>query len=349
MPTRTLPLLMFACLLVGPPLVMADELPKDTNAIKSLTAEQAQRLASTFPGVSVSWSQGSASAGLPLQGLERLDAATARALRGYTKGPILLDGLTSLDVDTAKELAKSKGYLCLDGLPTIDIETAKALAEFRGECLFLNGLSTLDADTLQVLAEFGCQMLYLKGLPSLDIDTARVLAGHAGHLILNDSVLKECTATHPFSKDTALMHAELHNGNLGSLTTLDAETAEALAKFKGGLYLNGLTSFEAGAAKVLAAYPRWNGDLPAVTAFESPDSVAAARALAARTGSLRLPNLKPISPKTLTALIEKRDVELPLIETLEFIQEPDGSVTEDFEIPKWLEERHKRQAAQQGR
>ena len=54
---------------------------------------------------------------------------------------------------------------------------------------------------------------------------------------------------------------------------------------------------------------------------------------------LSLPNFKKISPKTLTALIEKEDVEIPLIETLELIQEPDGSLTEDFVIPKGLETR----------
>jgi hypothetical protein len=41
-------------------------------------------------------------------------------------------------------------------------------------------------------------------------------------------------------------------------------------------------------------------------------------------------------------LIEKRDVEIPLIETLEFIREPDGSTTEDFVIPDWLEDRQRR-------
>jgi hypothetical protein len=56
-----------------------------------------------------------------------------------------------------------------------------------------------------------------------------------------------------------------------------------------------------------------------------------------------LPNLRKISPKTLAALIANEDVEIPLIETLELIQEPDGSVTEDFIIPKWLEERQEEQ------
>jgi hypothetical protein len=70
-------------------------------------------------------------------------------------------------------------------------------------------------------------------------------------------------------------------------------------------------------------------------------------ALATRKGPLSLRNLTKISPKTLTSLIEKEDVEIPLIETLELIQEPDGSPTDDFVIPKGFQSRQKRR--QQGR
>jgi hypothetical protein len=110
------------------------------------------------------------------------------------------------------------------------------------------------------------------------------------------------------------------DGHLPELTTLDAETANALA-----------------------AAQKWDGRLPGLTAFEAPNSVAIAKALATREGPLHLPNLKKISPKTLTALIQKEDVEIPLIETLELIQEPDGSVTEDFVIPDGIGDRRRRQ------
>ena len=89
------------------------------------------------------------------------------------------------------------------------------------------------------------------------------------------------------------------------------------------------------------------GQLDTITALDSPDSVAIAQALATREGPLKLPNLKKISPKTLTALIEKEDVEIPLIETLELIQEPDGSPNEDFIIPKWLDARQEKQRRRQ--
>jgi hypothetical protein len=78
----------------------------------------------------------------------------------------------------------------------------------------------------------------------------------------------------------------------------------------------------------------WDGNLPSLAALDSPDSVAIAKALATRKGPLSLPNLKKISPKTLSALLEKEDIEIPLIESLELIPEPDGSPTEDFVIPE---------------
>ena len=131
------------------------------------------------------------------------------------------------------------------------------------------------------------------------------------------------------------------------LTTLDADTAKSLAEFKGELNLSGLTTLDAATAKALAGAPAWNGDLSSITAFESPDSVEIAAALAKRKGPLTLPNLKKISPKTLTALIEKEDVVIPLIERLELIQEPDGSPTEDFMLPTGFQSRQK--ARQQGR
>ena len=91
------------------------------------------------------------------------------------------------------------------------------------------------------------------------------------------------------------------------------------------------------------AAQKWDGHLPSLTALDSPDSIAVAQSLATRKGPLSLPNLKKVSPKTLSALIEKEDVEIPLIETLELIQEPDGSGNDDFVIPKWLEVRQNQQ------
>jgi hypothetical protein len=121
---------------------------------------------------------------------------------------------------------------------------------------------------------------------------------------------------------------------------IDADTARALAEFKGdSLHLGGLTTLDADTAAVLAGIDQWRGEMPSFEEFSAPDSVAIAKALAARKGRLRLPNLKKISPKTLSALIEKEDIDIPPIEALELIPEPDGSPTEDFLIPERFQKR----------
>jgi len=312
--------------------VRADELPEDTNKIKSLTPEQARKLAEEFPGVDVEveikgYFKAKVPACLPMNGLKSLDAETAKSLAGYDKGPLLFNGLTTLDAATAKALAEYRGKeLSLSGLTTLDAASAKALAEFKGQQLSLDGLTTLDADTTKALAEFKGDFLFLSGLTTLDAATAMALAEFKGK--------------------------ELY---LDGLPTLDAATAMALAEFKGKvltevkglLHLNGLTTLDTDTAKALAESKAWDGGLSAVTALDSPDSIAIAKALTTRKGPLSLPNLKKISPKTLTALIQKKDVEIPLIDTLELIPEPDGSTTDDFVIPEWLEERQKQQRAEQ--
>lgn len=162
--------------------------------------------------------------------------------------------------------------------------------------------------------------LPLNGLKSLDAETAKELAGYRfGPLMLN------------------------------GLTTLDADTAKALAACgRGPILLNRLTRLDVDAAKALTEVQAWDGNLPSFRHFDAPDSVAIAQALATRQGPLSLPNLQKISPHTLMALIEKQDVVIPFIETLELIPEPNGAPTEDFVIPAWLETRQRQQRAQRG-
>jgi hypothetical protein len=224
----------------------ADELPKDTNQIESLTVEQAKKLAEEFPGVEVEvevkgYGIAQASDSLPLNGLKNLVPDVAQALAGYSKGPLFLNGLTTLDANTAKAIVQPNGQgLFLDGLTTLSDEAAKAFAQFKGKSLRLS-----------------------------------------------DRATEPFFQNNRLTPETALLWAALSDGRLTD-----------------------------------------------VTAFDAPDSVAVAKALATRKGPLSLPNLKKISPKTLSALVEKEDIDIPLIESLELIPEPDGSVTEDFVIPE---------------
>jgi hypothetical protein len=189
------------------------------------------------------------------------------------------------------------------------------VAKFKGqqEQLSLNGLTTLDAATAAALAEFEGVALFLDGLTTLSVDTAKALAKYSGSLVLQ------------------------------GLTTLDVETARSLADAKGKFNVGGLKRLSPEVAKTLAECGRWDGTLFGITAFEGPDSVDVAKALATKAGRLSLPNLKGISPKTLMALLAQEDLEIPSVDTLELIPEPDGSLTEDFVIPDHFRERQRQQ------
>lgn len=381
--------------------VPAAELPRNTNAIESLTPEQARKLLGSRPGVTFDVLTKSkpgkefhrrnnvlrlnglksldaetakvlathAEGSLLMPRLERLSADAAQPLAGYTGGTLLLSGLTAIDAETAEwlakasvemldlhgltsldteaatSLAKSKAVqLSLDGLTSLDVDAAEALATFQGEYLFLNGLTGLDAraakalagfkglqldlngltaidaDTAAALASFKGDYLWLSGLTSLDTEAATAIAQFAGESIgLREETMNDFLAQHPL-RDTVAVHILVKEGHLPELTTLDADIA-----------------------KTLATNRRWDGQLPGLTALESPDSVAIAQALATREGPLVLPNLTKLSPKTLTALIQKEDVRIPLIDTLELIAEPDGSPTDDFVIPEGFKERQREQ------
>jgi hypothetical protein len=441
-----LSLVLFAMCAVGGVLLgspaLAEKLPADTNTIKSLTPEQARKLVKEFPGVEGSVELGDgASMGyprcLPLNGLKWVDTETAEALTGYTRGPLLLNGLSALPEEAAKALAQQKEdvWLSLNGLTTLSEEAAKALAQYKGG-MSLNGLTTLSAGAAKALAQHK-KWLYLNGLTTLSDEAAEALTQHDGRILslrglttLSDEAAKALTRYEgmvnvgyqvfptgkPLTADRARPWLELLGGALPAITTLDApdsiaiakalaaskspivlcnltsisdEAARALAQQKGGyLSLNGLTTLSDDAAKALAqhkgrlflhgvttlsdeaaealarhegeitvnpqAFPiekpltvdlalAWatllKGDLSRVIAIDSPDSVAIAQALASREGPLKLPNLWKISPKTLAALLEKEDIEIPPIETLKLIPEPDGSVTDDFVIPERLKPR----------
>ena len=156
------------------------ELPDDPNQIKELTPELAKLLLAKFTGARY----------LTLNGLTTLDADTARALAEFNGSELELNGLTTLDADTVRALAESKLFrLTLNGLTTLDADTAMALAEFKGALLNLFSLTTLDADTARALAEFKGN-LSLDRLNTLDANTAKALEELVGIRKANNNTTK---------------------------------------------------------------------------------------------------------------------------------------------------------------
>ena len=102
-----------------------------------------------------------------------------------------------------------------------------------------------------------------------------------------------------------------------------------------------LTTLTPDLARAIVARER-RLDLAGITTFTFPQAVAVADELARSAGELALPNLQAISANALSALIRKEDVDIPLVETLQILPEPDGAPSEDIVIPPGFAERQER-------
>jgi hypothetical protein len=199
-------------------------------------------------------------------------------------------------------------------------------------CLF--GGSELTADVVARLAPHR-HRLTIVGPCAIDDAAARGLAGHAGPVSVQGIAVESPELARKLLDDPV-------RGGMNGAAAMSAEVAAlACAHPNWTGDFSGLKTLSPGVAEALVAAKKWDGRLPGVTAFTAADSVEVAKALAKRTGPLALPNLKKISPKTLSALIEKADVDIPLVETLELIPEPDGSPTDDFVVPEGFQQRQK--------
>ena len=74
-------------------------------------------------------------------------------------------------------------------------------------------------------------------------------------------------------------------------------------------------------------------ELPHVTALEGPDAPAIAATLAEGAGRLSLPALERITPRALSALLRKADVEIPDVASLNLVPDPGGGA-DDFVDPR---------------
>jgi len=245
---------------------------------------------------------------------DRIEHLTVEQARTLVEGTLArrkataLPHLTTISPEAAAVVAACKTELQLDGLTALGPEVAEALEGYQGRMLSLNGLSTLTPAEAERLAKCRARTLMLNGLKKLPVDVAAPLARFKGTLIF------------------------------AGLSEIDAEAAVPLAAREEKVWLHKLESLPSVgiARKVMECETEVGVDLSAITAFTSPDSVAIARYLAGTSGPLALLKLQKISPKTLSVLIEKRDIRIPPIETLELIREPDGSQTEDFVVPDWF-------------
>ena len=202
----------------------------------------------------------------------------------------------------------------------------------------LSSLRELSDDAAEALAGFEGTRLLIAAIPLSD-RALRALAGFPGSSLylvvprLSDEAVRALTAF----KGDQLSLAGLHEPPAGLADLLPELACKKLSLHPWEYYLGSRQPMTTADARLVAAYAARLGKtcvLPGITGFETPAAIEIATTLAASTGSLSIPNLKLVSPRTLTALIEKGNIELPPVEFLELIQEPDGSFTDDFVIPE---------------
>lgn len=302
---------------------------------------------------------------LMLKGLTTLSGESGKAFAGRKGGgptyQTVLDGLTSLAPEAAAALAGAHPHSWHGNLPaftTIPVEVAQALAKRQGG-LSMPGLTTISDDAAKALG--GKLGGNLPRLTSLTVETAKAIAGAVpgqfhrslnldGITSLSDDIalaiggkdsrgglhLNGLTSLTPIAAKTICQReGDLY---LNGLTTISDESLKALAEHKAPgharpiVYLRGLTSLSNDSAVILAAWPKWSGELPALPSLNENTAIAlgasrkwdgtlpamkqlsaaAAHALAQRQGNLSLDGLTMLTEEVAAALAKHRGGTLSL-------------------------------------
>ena len=234
-----------------------------------------------------------------------------------------LRGLKTLSADAAGQLAKAKAWDGrLSSLRSLSDDAAQALAGFEGKSLDLGPVPLSDR-AVAALAGFRGASLGLF-VPRLSADSVRVLAAFPGERLSLVGLEEPPAGLADLLPAFACKNVSLHpwEWNLGR--TRPVTPADA---------------------RLLAAYVTRLGKtcvVPGISGLETPGAVEIAKILAASPGVFSIPNLERISSRTLTALIRNGNVELPPIEAIELIPEPDGGFTDDFVVPEDFPTRKRR-------
>ncbi|MBM3972403.1 MAG: DUF1588 domain-containing protein, partial [Planctomycetes bacterium] len=289
------------------------------NGLTTLSDESARALAKQTGGR------------LMLKGLTTLSSEAAKAFAARKGGgpyhAVFLDGLTSLTPEGAAALAAAHPHSWRGDLPafkTIPVDVAQALAK-REHGLSLPGLTTLSDNAAKAIG--GKLGGNLPRLTSLTVESAKAIAGSNRTLVLdglttlpddiavvvggknsNNSLrLSGLTSLTPLAaKEICQRYGDLY---LNGLTTVSDETLKALAEHKAGgnsrpvVYLKGLTTLSDDGAAILAAWPKWSGETPALSMLSEK---AAAALAAARNWDGKLPAVKTISAAAAVAIAQRQ-------------------------------------------
>lgn len=223
-------------------------------------------------------------------GVNELTVELAERLTG-TKEAVTFGKVTSLEPEVAAVLARHPGNLSLPAINQLTPEVAKALvSDSKNIWLGLDGLKEITPEVASELAASKCAMRL--GMETMTPEVAEILATRPGSLALGLKSISPDVA-----EKLAMYKAWIQ---LGSLTTIDAESAAQLAKHKDWLSLNGLESLTPEVAKALGSFDGGTLDLNGLKTLDL--EIAKELANAKCSLGLYLNGLTEISPEVINVL-----------------------------------------------
>jgi len=220
----------------------------------------------------------------------------------------IVNNLNSLDIETAKEIAKSTTVttINLNGLTTLDKEVVKEIAKSTTiTTLNLNGLTTLNEDVAEALTNrTTIETLSLTGLTVLEEEIARVFAKSSLKKIdIDDGILD-------FKSKIILSKFYEIESMLNSLSELSSDDAKVLVEEyrEGVLSLNGLTALiEDAAGELVRSNFIKKLSLNGLVVLEKE---VAEKLSSANVDTLYLDGLKSLDAETAKALVESGKIKI---------------------------------------
>jgi hypothetical protein len=265
-------ILIAAVLVLSCSLCWAEDFPKDTNKIKSLTAEQAADLIMVVTFIRKENE-------LSLNGLPVICKGVATELKNFTGDKLTLNGLTCID-DEVLQILKTIPAFQFSGYKNLKSWTVKQAAEAvkeNSEDILELSLTNISKDIVQELVNFSGRHIVFSELTSIDKEVARELVQ------FNDNLY------------------------LYKLSSIDQDVAKSLAGFKGKVLCLGLTSINKETAQILAQF----GGATLSFINPLPINKEVSRELAKSKARLEIKPLQPIDEVSLAYLKSNPNISLP--------------------------------------
>ncbi len=205
-----------------------------------------------------------------------------------------LSGLKEFTPALAAAFSRHHGQLILDGVTTLDKETALALKEHFGGTLQLGGMTEIADDVAQILSERETGEGTYKYWPKTLLPKIAKFEDGPGHLALFTKMVQDLDkydvqVTSVREKQAMIMAEKGEPIDYPSLRSLSREASKALSTSKQNISLSGIKSLSAEAAEALSEH---EGELSLRSLEEVSDDLALA--LSKHKGPIQVGGLKTL-------------------------------------------------------